>query len=166
MPPAVITPLVQWHFQGAPLGTAGWLILVAALFGWRAFRDQQVHWLHTTMTILALALPYAGFMDVSGRNAHNNTLVFGLAILSWLWLGATWIVRKPLLLQARSTVLWLYGILAVAAMLLRVILGDTAPEALWYRDCMDYGGDCDCAVAGDDVEPDARRVGNWDSGLW
>ena len=55
--------------------------------------------------ILALALPYAGFMDVAGRNAHNNTMVCGVAILSWLWLAATWGVRKPLLLQARSTVL-------------------------------------------------------------
>ena len=137
---ALIAPLVQWHFQCEPLGTAGWLVLVAALFGWRAFRDQQIHWLHTTMAILALALPYAGFMDVAGRSAHNNTMVFGLAILSWLWLGATWITRKPLLLQARTTVLWLYGILAVAAMLLRVVLGDAAPEPLWYRDYMDYCG--------------------------
>lgn len=137
---ALIAPLVQWHYQCAPLGTAGWLVLVAALFGWRALRDQQVHWLHATMTILALALPYTGFMDVAGRSAHNNTMVFGLAILSWLWLGATWIAPKPLLLQARSTVLWLYGILAVAAMLLRVALGDTAPEPLWYRDYMDYIG--------------------------
>jgi len=92
------------------------------------------------MAILALALPYAGFMDVAGRSAHNNTMVFGLAILSWLWLGATWLARKPLLLQARTTVLWLYGILAVAAMLLRVVLGDAAPEPLWYRDYMDYCG--------------------------
>jgi hypothetical protein len=137
---AVIAPLVQWHYQCQPLGTAGWLVLVAMLFGWRAFRDQQIHWLHATMAILALALPYAGFMDVAGRSPHNNTMFFGLAILSWLWLGVTWIARKPLVLQARSTVLWLYGMLAVAAMLLRVALGDTAPEPLWYRDYMDYGG--------------------------
>jgi hypothetical protein len=137
---ALIAPLVQWRYQCLPPGTAGWLVVVAALFSWRAFRDQQVHWLHATMAILALALPYAGFMDVAGRNPHNNTMVFGLAILSWLWLGATWTVRRPLLLQARSTVLWLYGVLAVAAMLLRVALGDTAPEPLWYRDYMDYGG--------------------------
>ena len=137
---ALIAPLVQWHYQCAPLGTAGWLGLGAVLFGWRAFRDQEVHWLHAGMAIQALALPYAGFMDVAGRSAHNNTMVFGLAVLSWLWLGAIWITRKPLLLQARSTVLWLYGILAVAAMLLRVVLGDVAPEMLWYRDYMDYGG--------------------------
>ena len=137
---ALIAPLVQWHYQCAPLSTAGWLALAAALFGWRAFRDQEVHWLHAGMAILALALPYAGFMDVAGRSAHDNTMVFGLAVLSWLWLGAIWITRKPLLLQARSTVLWLYGILAVAAMLLRVLLGDTAPEPLWYRDYMDYSG--------------------------
>jgi len=137
---ALIAPLVQWHYQCEPLGTAGWLLLVAALIGWRAFRDQQVQWLHASMAILALALPYAGFMDVAGHSAHHNNMVFGLAILSWLWLGANWIARKPLLLQARSTVLWLYGILAVAAMLLRVALGDNAPEPLWYRDYMDYSG--------------------------
>ena len=137
---ALIAPLVQWHYQCEPLGTAGWLLLVAALTGWRAFRDQQVQWLHASMAILALALPYAGFMDVAGHSAHHNSMVFGLAILSWLWLGANWMARKPLLLQARSTVLWLYGILAVAAMLLRVALGDNAPEPLWYRTCMDFGG--------------------------
>jgi hypothetical protein len=137
---AMTAPLVQWHYSSEPLGTAAWLVLVAGLFAWRAFKDEQVHWLHATMAILALALPYAGFMDVAGRTAHNNTMVFGLAILSWLWLGTAWVARKPLIVQARSTVLWLYGILAVAAMLLRVALGDTAPEPLWYRDFMDCGG--------------------------
>ncbi|HEX3720751.1 MAG TPA: hypothetical protein VH595_22605 [Verrucomicrobiae bacterium] len=137
---ALIAPLAQWHYRCAPLGTAGWLVLVAALFGWRAFRDQQIHWLRVTMAILALALPYAGFMDVAQHSAHHNTMVFGLAILSWFWLGANWITRKPLLLKARSTVLLLYGVLALAAMLLRVCLGDTAPQPLWYRDYMDYFG--------------------------
>ena len=45
-----------------------------------------------------------------------------------------------LFLQARSTVLWFYGSLAVAAMVLRIVLGDTAPAPLWYRDSMDYSG--------------------------
>ncbi|MGO8677948.1 MAG: hypothetical protein ACLQVX_19030 [Limisphaerales bacterium] len=173
---AVATPLAQWHYRSQPLATAGWLALVAALLGWRAVRDRNLHWLHATMVVLALALPYAGFMDVAGGSVRHNTMVFGLALLSWVWLGANRLAargkeRAPgafqpapdgpgiqaqpseahsepgaglglpsLLLEARSTVLWLYGILAVAAMLLRVVLGDTAPEPLWYWDWMDYTG--------------------------
>jgi hypothetical protein len=137
---ALLAPLVQWHFGGEPLGTAAWLVLVAAGFGWRAFRDQQLHGLHAAMAILALALPYAGMMDIAGRSAHHNTMVFGLALLAWLWLGAIRITGKPLLLQARSTVLLLYGVLALAAMALRVLLGDAGPGPQWYRTCMDFGG--------------------------
>src|SRR5258705_180143 len=92
------------------------------------------------MLVLALALPYAGFVDMTALTAHHNTMVFGLAILSYLWLGLTWLKPTPFILQARSTVLWFYGSLAVAAMLLRVALGDTAPDPLWYRDYMDYAG--------------------------
>ena len=137
---ALITPLVQWHYDSPPLPAAGWLGLVAGLFIWRAFRDGQVHLLHAAMAMLALALPYAGFMDVAGHTAHHNTMVGGLAILSWLWLGVAWWQPKPLILQARSTVLWLYGMLAVAAMLLRVAMGDTGPSADWLRECLDFGG--------------------------
>jgi hypothetical protein len=177
---AMVAPLAQWHYRSPPLGTACWLALAAALLGWIAIRDGKLHWLHATMVALALALPYAGFMDVAGRSVHHNTMVFGLALLSWAWLGVTWAASrakerapralqaaprlgappsggstlnadvrlKPepgprllsLLLEARSTVLWFYGILALAAMLLRVALGDTAPEPLWYRDYMDYLG--------------------------
>ena len=137
---ALITPLVQWHYDSPPLASAVWLGLVAGLFAWRAFRDERVHLLHLTMAILALALPYAGFMDVAGHTAHHNTMVGGLAILSWLWLGVAWWVPKPLILQARSTVLWLYGMLAVAAMLLRVAMGDTGASADWLREGLDFGG--------------------------
>jgi hypothetical protein len=137
---ALITPLVQWHYDSWPFASAIWLGSVAGLFAWRAFRDEQVHLLHVTMAVLALALPYAGFMDVAGRTVHHNTMVGGLAILSWLWLGVTWWARNPLLPQARSTVLWLYGLLAVAAMLLRVAMGDTGASANWLRECLDFGG--------------------------
>jgi len=238
---ALTAPLAQWHYRSQPLGTACWLAIVAALLGSRALRDRNLHWLHASMVVLALALPYAGFMDVAGGSVHHNTMVFGLALLSWVWLGLNWAaargkgrapraiqfdnvdsprndagqreafgvrelapalrrvapsesagkpdalqtlraaggpnpipchpgdltssdqevpdgpeneaqpseahagpgagLRVPsLLLEARSTVLWFYGILAVAAMLLRVALGDTAPAPLWYRDCMDYTG--------------------------
>jgi len=137
---ALITPLVQWHYDSWPFGSAIWLALVAGLFAWRAFRDEQVHLLHATMAILALALPYAGFMDVAGRTVHHNTMVGGLAILSWLWLGVAAWARKPLILQARSTVSWLYGMLAVAAMLLRVAMGDTGASEYWLQEGLDFGG--------------------------
>jgi hypothetical protein len=136
----VAAPLVQWHYQSAPLATAGWLLAAAALLAWRSVRDQKIHWLHATMLVLALILPYAGFVDLVHRTAHHNTLVFGLALLSYFWLAMTWLRPSPLLLQARSSVLWFYGALAVAAMLLRVALGDTAPDPLWFRDYMDYLG--------------------------
>ncbi|MCX6875621.1 MAG: hypothetical protein NTW21_17710 [Verrucomicrobia bacterium] len=137
---ALITPLVQSHYDSWPFGSAIWLGLVAGLFAWRAFRDEQVHLLHVTMAMLALALPYAGFMDVAGRTVHHNTMVGGLAILSWLWLGLAWWTPKPLILQARSTVSWLYGVLAVAAMLLRVAMGDTGASEYWLQEGLDFGG--------------------------
>ena len=137
---ALLAPLVQWHEGCAPLGTAGWLALAAVAVGWRALRDQQLPWLHTSLAILALALPFAGFMDVAGRSAHHQSMVLGLALLSWLWLGVTWIGRDPLLRQARTTVLWLYGALALAAMALRVLLGDNAPAVQWYCAWMEAAG--------------------------
>ena len=145
---SIVAPLAQWSYASEPWITALWLLVVAVLLAWRALRDQKLHWLHATMLVLALALPYAGFMDVKARTAHHNTMVFGLAILAYLWLGVCRIASRQtpahnwaaLILQARSTVLWFYGSLAMTAMLLRVALGDAAPDPLWYRDFMDYTG--------------------------
>jgi hypothetical protein len=136
----IVAPLTQWHYRSEPWQTAVWLLAIAGLFAWRSFKDQRLHWLHATMVILTLVLPYAGCVDMVNRTAHHNTMVFGLAILSLLWLALTRLKPLPLVLQARSTVLWFYGSLAVAAMLLRVALGDTAPAPLWYRDFADYTG--------------------------
>jgi len=136
----LVAALAQWHYRSAPLATAAWLAIVATVLAWRAVKDQKVRWLHGTLVILALLLPYAGFMDVAGHSARHNTMVFGLAALSWLWLGVARWRPAPLVLQARSTGLWFYGALALAAMGLRVLLGDAVPEALWYRDVMDYLG--------------------------
>ena len=136
----IVAPLTQWHFRSEPWGTAIWLLVIAGIFAWRSFKDQKLHWLHATMVILALVLPYAGFMDMVNRTAHHNTMVFGLAVLSCLWLSVTRLSATKLVLEARSTVLWFYGSLAVAAMLLRVALGDIAPVPLWYRDFADYTG--------------------------
>jgi hypothetical protein len=136
----IVAPLTQWHYRSEPWGTAAWLLVIAGIFAWRSFKDQKLHWLHATMVILALVLPYAGCVDMVNRTAHHNTMVFGLALLSVLWLALTRLKPIPLILNARSTVLWFYGSLAVAAMLLRVALGDTAPDPLWYRDFADYAG--------------------------
>ncbi|HXU76648.1 MAG TPA: hypothetical protein VN794_08765, partial [Methylomirabilota bacterium] len=35
---ALVAPLAQWHFASAPLATAGWLLVVALLFAWRALK--------------------------------------------------------------------------------------------------------------------------------
>jgi hypothetical protein len=136
----IVAPLTQWHYRSEPWHTAIWLLVIAGLFAWRSFKDQKLHWLHATMVILALVLPYAGCVDMVNRTAHHNTMVFGVAVLSCIWLAVTRLSSTKLVLEARSTVLWFYGSLAVAAMLLRVVLGDTAPTPLWYRDFVDYTG--------------------------
>src|SRR5262249_8676072 len=136
----IVAPLTQWHYRSEPWQTAIWLLVIAGLFAWRSFKDQKLHWLHATMVIMALVLPYAGCVDMVNRTPHHNTMVFGLAVLSIFWLALTRLKPTPLILNARSTVLWFYGSLAVAAMLLRVALGDTAPTPLWYRDFVDYTG--------------------------
>jgi hypothetical protein len=136
----IVAPLTQWHYRSEPWHTAIWLLVIAGLFAWRSFKDQKLHWLHATMVIMALVLPYAGCVDMVNRTAHHNTMVFGLAVLSCFWLAVTRLYSTNLVLTARSTVTWFYGSLAIAAMLLRVALGDTAPDPLWYRDFADYAG--------------------------
>ncbi|MCP4657186.1 MAG: hypothetical protein GY856_17395, partial [bacterium] len=137
----VVATLAQWHYDSPPLVTAAYLLVIAGLCGWQARRDQELRWVHTAMVILALALPYLGFVDMTGRTLRGNTMVFGLAALSLLWLAVNWSTRSPLVRNARSTVLWIYGSLAVAAMGLRVIIERDLPgDVLWYRDFMDYTG--------------------------
>lgn len=136
----LVAVLSQWRDASPPLATGGWLVLLAVLFLGSALRQGQIAWLHTAMVVLALALPYLGCVAMEQRTLHHNTMAFGLGVLSWLWLLANWVVALPLLRQARSTVLCFYAVLAVAAMLLRVGLGDTAPDPLWYRDYLEYLG--------------------------
>jgi len=118
----VIAALAQWHFHSPPLLAGVHLLVVVTLIGWRAYRDGRVRWVHTAMAVLGLALPYLGFVDVQGRTLQGNTMAFGLAIVSILWLVLIQVTRAPLLLKSRSTVLWIYGALAVAATILRVII--------------------------------------------
>ena len=136
----LVAVLNQWHEASPPLLTGGWLVLVAALFILIAFRQEQLAWMHTAMVVLALALPYLGCVAIGQRTLHHNTMPFGLGLLSWLWLIANWLAPRPLLRQARSTVLCFYAVLAVTAMLLRVGLGDTAPDPLWYHGYLEYLG--------------------------
>jgi hypothetical protein len=137
----LVAVLVQWHFRSWPVVTALWLLAVASGFFLRARHDRNLRALVTGLAILAGTLPYLGCVDMLGRSLHGNTMVFGLAVLSCLWLALTLRARDPLLLHARSTVLWLYGNLAVAAMLARVVVeGERPLDVLWYRAALDYGG--------------------------
>lgn len=127
---AVLAVLVQWHYDSPPLTTAAFLLTAAALFGWRAHRDQRLAYVHAVMAILAVALPYLGFADMSGRTLHGNNVIFGLALLSVAWIFVTSRAKTPLLLNARSTVLLIYGAVALSAMLLRVAFEQGRPENL------------------------------------
>ena len=145
---AVVAVLTQWHFRSPPLLTCACLLGVAGGFGFRAWRDQNLRYTHTGMTLLAVGLPYAGCVDVMGRSLHGNTLPFGLAVLSFGWLGLNAITSARMVRDARSTVLWIYGSFGVAAMLMRVAFELGTPgDALWYRAAMDYSGPLLLAVA-------------------
>lgn len=133
---SVAAVLAQWHYASKPILTAVYLIVVTAVFLWRAFRDQKLRWLHTAMLILALALPYMGFVDVMNKTLQGNSMVFGLAVLSLLWLGVIAILKQPLLIKARSTVVFFYGVTALVAMIVRVIMQRGVPG----NEFMDYTG--------------------------
>lgn len=145
---AVVAPLSQWHFHSPPPLTAVFLIYVVGHFLWCAFRDQQLRWVHTAMLVAALALPYVGFVNLDKQSLHGNTMVFGVGSLALIWIAVVAWIKHPLLVQARSTVLWLYGVLAVTAMMLRVILERNAPfDPYWYLRFMDYSGPALMTVA-------------------
>ena len=138
---AAVAVLAQWHYRTWPLATAAVLVVIAVLFARRAHQDQSLRWLHTAMALLALALPYVGFVDMEGRRLQGNTMAFGLALLSWGWIALVRLRPTPLLRGARSTVLWLYGALALAAMGLRVIVErGHAAAPLWTGSFLEYGG--------------------------
>jgi hypothetical protein len=119
---AGVAVLAQWHYRAWPAGTALQLLACAGLFGWRAARDGRLRLVHTTTVLLALALPYLGFADVLGRTPRGNTMVFGLGLLALAWIAIVAARPRPLLVEARSTVLVLYGAFALGAMLLRVVV--------------------------------------------
>ena len=138
---AVSAVVIQWRTHSEPLWTGGLMILIAAVFAHYARREQRVRWLYTAMVLLAVALPYLGCVDLSGRSWHGNTMVFGLAVLSVLWIAANALIRTPLMRAARSTVLWTYGALAVGGMVVRVLFEPVVPaDAESMRVLMNYSG--------------------------
>ena len=106
--------------------------MIAALLAWRAGRDESLALVHTVAALLALALPYLGFVDLGERTLRGNTMPFGLSLLSWALIALVAVRPAPLLRDARSTVLFLYGALALAAMTLRVVVEGrlAVPEGL------------------------------------
>jgi len=138
---AVVAILAQWQFRSPPLLTAGVLLAVVAIFAWRAWRDDELRWVHSAMAIVGITLPYLGCVDMLGRQLHGNTMVFGLAVVSCLWLVLIRLTRSDLLRRARSTVLMVYGSIAVAAMVLRVVFeGGAAANLQPLQQLMDYSG--------------------------
>jgi len=138
---AVVAILAQWQFRSAPLLTAGVLLAVAAIFAWRAWRDEELRWVHSAMAIVGITLPYLGCVDMLGRQLHGNTMAFGLAVTSCGWLLLIRLTHSDLLRRARSTVLMVYGSIAVAAMVLRVLFeGSVAANPEPLHQLMDYSG--------------------------
>jgi hypothetical protein len=113
---AIVTVISQHSSSGSPMIAAAHLAAVSALFGFRAWRDQKIRWAQTAMVILALALPYVVGFDVEHEHYHSTSLVLGLALLGLAWAGAGFVVQSPVYRGARSTVLWVYGALAVTCM--------------------------------------------------
>ena len=138
---AVVAILGQWHFRSPPLWTAGFLVATGMVFAWRAWRDQELRWIHSAMAIVGISLPYLGCVDMLGRQLHGNTMAFGLAVTSLAWILLVWLTKSQLLRKARSTVLMVYGSLAVAAMVLRVLFESGTPADLEaWQQWMDYSG--------------------------
>ena len=145
---AVVAVLTQWHYRSWPPATALALGLIAGLFALNARAQASPRHALTAMTLLALTLPYLGFADMEGHSLRGNTMVFGLALLSFLWMGVVRLRPSQVLLATRSTVLWLYGVLALAGMALRVVIERGAPlDPHWSRLTQDAAGPLLMAVA-------------------
>ena len=143
-----VAMLGQWRDHSEPLLAGAAILVAAGLLAWRAHREQRQRWLLTACVVVALALPYLGCVDMLGRSMHGNTMVFGLSVLSLLWIALDRVAPSPQTRRARSTVLWFYGALAVVGMLLRVVIeGRTPGDLLWYRAFMDHAGPILSAVA-------------------
>jgi hypothetical protein len=179
----VVAVLVQWDLQSPPLRTGAWLLLIVAGFFWRAWYDGKLRWVHTAMTVVAIALPYLGCINFEEKTLQGNVIPFGLSVLSLSWLGLNWWATKllanpsghfanaennpstatsepgvdgavdpassgtvpktsfwQLIRDARSTVIWVYGAIAVAAMVLRVLVESDTGQVTRLHMLMDYSG--------------------------
>ncbi len=126
----VAAAFVQWAWRTPPLATAAWMAGVAALF----LARPDPRRVFAAAAVFAAALPFAGCVDVANRTLYGNTLTFGLASLAWAWIAAA---RLPAVREARSAILWLYGGLAIGAMLAGRPPGD---GVLGARDLAALGG--------------------------
>ncbi|OGV78135.1 MAG: hypothetical protein A3K19_15590 [Lentisphaerae bacterium RIFOXYB12_FULL_65_16] len=137
----LVTVLARWHYNSSPHGAALCLAILAGLYLWRGWRDGRSRYALVGMLVLGLALPYLGCVDLRTFMPRGNTMVFGLAVLSLAWLLAVHLFPLPPCREVRSTVLFVYGITAVTAMTLRVVLERDLPaDPDWYRQWMDYLG--------------------------
>jgi hypothetical protein len=131
----------QLEYESLPIITAAYLLFAGLMFLRRAYLDDELKWVHTAMVIFALTLPYLGCVNLTAGTLEGNTLIFGLSILSLVWVLITKFIPFSLLKEVRSTVLWFYGFLAVTAMVIRVVMErHAAVDPLWYKGFMDYSG--------------------------
>ena len=132
--------IAQWHLGSPPLATAGAIAACALVAGWHA-RGAGTGWTHVAMALAAAALPYVGLVDLDRSTLHGNHLVAGFAALSVLWIAWCRLFPTGAARPARSTVLWAYGALAVAAMALRVLIeGERVVDATPLFVALDHLG--------------------------
>lgn len=138
----VVGALSQWHVRSAPWQIGALLVLVGGLLIWRALRTGLVGWAYTAMAVLTVAVPYLGCVDMRGHALYGNNLVFGLGVLGALWLAALRIWPVEPLIRARSTAIFSLGVLALTAMLIRVVFErDTSGfDLLAFRAWLDVTG--------------------------
>lgn len=138
----VVAVLTQWHFRTEPWVTGLCLLIISGFCIWSALRDDELRWMDAAMVVLALALPYVGFVDMKGRTLFGNKMVFALGCVSAMWIFLAWRLRRiRVIVESRSTVLWIYGALGVMGMVLRVFIERGAPLDLdWSNVFMDYAG--------------------------
>ncbi len=118
---AVFAVLVQLLERSSPILTAMFILASAAFMLFRAFSGENARWVYTAAGMLLLSLPYLGCMDVSGRSLDENSMDFGIALLSLSWMLFAGFVRRDFVRGTVSTVVLIYGVSAAAAATLRTI---------------------------------------------
>ena len=127
---AVVAVLSQLLHNSNPYLTATFILVTAAMTFYRAYREQNSKWIYSAAAMLILSLPYLGCIDVSEKNIHGNCMDFGLGVISILWLILTRLEKKHFVSETRSTVVLIYGAIATAAVLLRLVIDGPQPEEL------------------------------------